>query len=336
MGYVGIQTQIMRNNWNSAVLLLMFPCIILGMLWVFCCVFGFQTTYDIYGNELKYFDYDTVNATWLRWAPWAVVIVAVWLMIAYTFNAQMIQHTTGAKPLERRENPRVYNLVENLCMSCGMPMPKVNIIEDQGLNAFASGINDKSYTVTLTRGIIDYLDDDELEGVIAHELTHIRNRDTRVLIVSIVFVGILATLLEVLTRGVFRMFIYSGSGSSRRSSSNGKGNGGVAIIVVIVVAIVCAAIAYMLTLLTRFAISRKREFMADAGGAELTRNPRALASALRKISAAPGLGKVDREDVAQLYIIHPKKISQNFFEKLQSAFSTHPSTEERIRILEQF
>ena len=295
MQYVGIQTQIARNNWNSMMLLLMFPCIILGMLWVFCCIFGFQTTYNSYGQEEFYLNTDIINETWLSWAPWAVVIVGIWLVIAYLFNAQMIQHATGAKPLERKENPRVYNLVENLCMSCGMPMPKVNIIEDPQLNAFASGINQKSYTVTLTRGIIDYLDDAELEGVIAHELTHIRNRDTKVLIISIVFVGILSTLLTVLTRGVLRIFLWSG-GSSRRSNNKG---GGVAIFVVIIAAIVCAAIAYFLTLLTRFAISRKREFMADAGGAELTRNPLALASALRKISAYPGLGHINREDIAE-------------------------------------
>ena len=333
MKYVGIQSQIARNNWNSMMLLLMFPCIILGMLWVFCCIFGIRDTYDYYGNSQFSLDYATINKVWLSWAPWAAVIVSIWLLIAYLFNAQMIQHATGSKPLERRENPRVYNLVENLCMSCGMQMPKVNIIEDPQLNAFASGINQKSYTVTVTRGIIEYLDDAELEGVIAHELTHIRNRDTRVLIVSIVFVGILSTVLTVLTRGVLRAFLWSG-GSSRRS--NGKGGGGVAIIVVIIAAIVCAAIAYFLTLLTRFAISRKREFMADAGGAELTRNPLALASALRKISAYPGLGHIEREDIAQLYIIHPKKRTQSFFDRLQSLFSTHPSTAERIRILEQF
>ena len=330
-GYVGIQTQIARNNWNSFVLLLMFPCIILGMLWVFCCIFGIESTYDSYGQENYYFNTTVVNDTWLGWAPWVSIIVAIWLGIAYAFNAQMIQHATGAKPLERKENPRVYNLVENLCMSCGMTMPKINIIEDNQLNAFASGINQKSYTITLTRGIINYLDDAELEGVIAHELTHIRNRDTRVLIVSIVCVGILSTVLTILTRGVLRAFLWSGS-SNRRS--NGKG--GAAIVVVIVAAIICAAIAYFLSMLTRFAISRKREFMADAGGAELTRNPLALASALRKISSAPGLGHIEREDIAQLYIIHPKKIKQNFFDKLQSLFSTHPSTEERIRILEQF
>lgn len=334
MQYVGIHTQMARNNWNSVMLLLMFPCIILGMLWVFCCVFGFQSTYDQYYNEQYYFDTELVNARWMEMAPWAAVIVGIWFFIAYLFNVQMVQFATGAKPLERKENPRIYNMVENLCMGAGMPMPKVNIIDDPQLNAFASGINQKSYTVTLTRGIIDYLNDEELEGVIAHELTHIRNRDTKVVIISIVFVGILSTLLTLLTHGVLRAFLWGGVSASRRSDN--KNNGGAATIVVIIVAIICAAIAYFLTLLTRFAISRKREFMADAGGAELTRNPRALASALRKISAKPGLGQVDREDIAQLYIIHPKKLKQSFFDNLQSLFSTHPSTEERIRILEQF
>lgn len=335
MQYVGIQTQIDKNNRNSILLLLSFPCIILGMLWVFCCVFGIDTHYDQYGETIYSFDSDLVNEIFLSWAPWAIAIVGIWLAIAYTFNSQMIQHATGARPLERRENPRIYNIVENLCMACGMDMPKINIVDDPQLNAFASGINKKTYTVTLTTGIIDLLDDEELAGVIGHELTHIRNNDTKVLIISIVFVGILSTVLTMLTRGVFRIFLYSGS-SSRRSSNDKKGGSGVAIIVIIVAAIICSAIAYFLTLLTRFAISRKREFMADAGGAELCGNPRALASALRKISNDPGLQDVSREDVAQLFIIHPEKLSQGFMDKINNMFSTHPDTAERIRILEQF
>lgn len=333
MQYIGIQSQIAKNTRNSILLILMFPCIILGMLWVFCCVFGFQTTYDSYGYEQTYFDVDMVTNIWLSWVPWAVAIVGIWLLIAYLFNVQMIRHATGARPLTRKENPRIYNIVENLCMTCGMPMPKINIINDPQLNAFASGINDKTYTVTLTTGIINLLDDEELAGVIGHELTHIRNRDTKVVIISIVFVGILSTLLTILTRGILRAFLWGGMTSRR---SNEKNGGGAAAIIVIVAAIICATIAYFLTMLTRFAISRKREFMADAGGAELTRNPRALASALRKISGNPGLQNVEREDVAQLFIIHPKKLAQNFLDRFQSLFSTHPSTEERIRILEQF
>lgn len=332
--YVGIHTQIMRNNRNSILLLFMFPCIILVMLWVFCCIFGFQTEYDPYtGYEYTFFDSEIVNETWISWVPWAIVIVSIWLFIAYQFHSQMIQHATGARPLTRRENPRVYNLVENLCMSVGMDMPKINIIDDPQLNAFASGINKKTYTVTLTTGIINYLETDELEGVIAHELTHIRNRDTRVLIISIVFVGILSTVLSVISRVVIRTFLWGGGGSSRRSKND---KGGASIIVIGLAAIICAGIAYFLTMLTRFAISRKREFMADAGGAELTRNPRALASALRKISGNTGLGHIDREDISQLFIAKPQKLHESFMDKFNSLFSTHPDIMERIKILEQF
>lgn len=330
MQYVGIQTQIDRNNRKSMILLVLFPCIILGVVWLFCCIFGINQGYDAYNNEVTYMEWDDVNEAWLEALPWVVGIVGVWFAIAYAFNTQMIMKVTGARPLERKDNPRIYNMVENLCMSCGMPMPKINVIDDSMLNAFASGINQKSYTVTLTTGIIDYLEDDELEGVIAHELTHIRNHDTRLLIVSIIFVGIVSTVLNVLIQIVVRVLL-SGGGRSR-----GKDNGKALVIVFGLVALVCSAIAYLFISLTRFAISRKREFMADAGGAELTRNPRALASALRKISDRPGLGSVKREDIAQLYIIHPKKVARGFFNKLSGMFSTHPSTEERIRILEQF
>jgi hypothetical protein len=133
----------------------------------------------------------------------------------------MIQMATGARPVTRKENPRVYNIVENLCIAGGMDMPKINVIDDPQLNAFASGINKNTYTVTVTTGICNRLNDEELAGVIAHELTHIRNNDTKVLIISIVFVGIISTVLNVLTNVVFRMFLYGGGGS--RNKKNGGG-----------------------------------------------------------------------------------------------------------------
>jgi heat shock protein HtpX len=245
----------------------------------------------------------------------------------------MIRHAVKAEPLMRRDNPRVYNIVENLTMACGMPMPQINIVDDPQLNAFASGIDEKTYTVTVTTGLMDRLDDDELAGVIGHELTHIRNKDTRLLITSVVFVGIISAVMSIIVRLLWNNFLWGGS---RSRSSNGKGNG-LSIVVVMLIALVCAAIAYLFTLLTRFAISRKREFMADAGGAELCGNPLALASALRKISNDPGLQDVGRDDIAQMYIVHPQALNggsfSNFFSSL---FSTHPSTEERIRLLEQY
>ena len=330
--YVGIHTQQVRNNMKSMLLLIIFPCIILGIVYLFMAFLNMQEVPDGYGGATMGFDAMATNEAFLMALPWVVGIVSIWFLISYFSNASMVRQATGARPLERRENPRVYNIVENLTMTCGMPMPKINVIDDPQLNAFASGIDEKSYTVTVTTGICDRLNDDELAGVIGHELTHIRNRDTRLLIVSIIFVGIMSTALSLAVRMLWNTFIYGGG--NRRSSREGK-NGG-SVIAVILVAIVLAAIGYFFTLLTRFAISRKREYMADAGGAELCGNPLALASALRKISGDPGLGNVDRDDVAQLFIVKPIAFKSEFTNMMSKLFSTHPSIESRIAYLEQF
>lgn len=331
MQYVGIHTQQVRNNFKSLLLLFLFPCIILAIVYAFVAIMNMQEVYDYNGSSSLVFNAEATNEAFLYTLPWVVGIVGIWFMISYFSNASMVRSATGAKPLERRENPRIYNIVENLTMTCGMPMPKINIIDDPQLNAFASGIDEKSYTVTVTTGICDRLNDAELAGVIGHELTHIRNRDTRLLIISIIFVGIMSTALSLAVRVLWNTFIYGGN---RRSSRDGK-NGG-SVIAVILVAIVLAAIGYFFTLLTRFAISRKREYMADAGGAELCGDPLALASALRKISGDPGLGQVDREDVAQLFIVKPLAFKSEFTNMMSKLFSTHPSIESRIAYLEQF
>ena len=335
MKYVGMHSLIQRNNRLSVLLLLGFPAILLGAVWLFMAAINYfsnSSGYDEYGYSQNFLDADAVNLSFMHVMPWVIGAVAIWFAIAYFSNTSMIRHATGAQPLMRRDNPRVYNIVENLTMACGMPMPQINIVDDPQLNAFASGIDDKTYTVTVTTGILDRLDDDELAGVIGHELTHIRNKDTRLLITSVVFVGIISTIMTLLVRLLWNHFLWDGS--SRRS--NEKGNG-LSFAVVMLIGVVCSAIAYLFTLLTRFAISRKREFMADAGGAELCGNPLALASALRKISNDPGLQDVGRDDIAQMYIVHPQALSGDSFSHFFSnLFSTHPSTEERIRLLEQY
>lgn len=332
MQYVGIHTQQVRNNIKSLLLLLLFPCIILAIVYAFVAFLNMQEVPDGFQTSHIAFDAMATNEAFLMTLPWVIGIVGIWFMISYFTNTSIVRQATGAKPLERRENPRIYNIVENLTMTCGMPMPKINIIDDPQLNAFASGIDEKSYTVTVTTGICERLNDDELAGVIGHELTHIRNRDTRLLIVSIIFVGIMSTMLSLAVRLLWNTFIYGGG--NRRTSRDGKS--GAAVIAVILVAIVLAAVGYFFTILTRFAISRKREYMADAGGAELCGNPLALASALRKISNDPGLGHVDREDVTQLFIARPKAFASEFTNMMSRLFSTHPSIESRIAYLEQF
>ncbi|EHO71917.1 M48 family metallopeptidase [Segatella maculosa] len=334
MRYVGMQAQIRRNNTLSIVLLLMFPVIILVMDWVFLAAliyFG-SGSYNEYDELVYRLDVNTVNQIFITTVPWIIVGVSVWFTVAYFSNVSMIQQATGARPVSRKENPRLYNIVENLCMTCNMDMPKINVVDDPQLNAFASGINPKSYTVTVTTGLMNLLDDDELAGVLGHELTHIRNHDTKLLVTSIVFVGIVSTMMSLAVQMMYQSLWHSGG----RRRGNNKEGGGLSIVLILLIGVVCCAIAYIFTLLTRFAISRKREYMADAGGAELCGNPLALASALRKISGNPGLDNVKRADVAQLFIIQPDEMKQGLLSFMNSLFSTHPDTEKRIAILEQF
>ena len=262
MRYVGMQTQIQRNNRMSVLLLLLFPIIILGTVYMFFFILNALGGgyYDATGEWISEFNVEEVNQEFLTVIPWVVIIVGVWFLIAYKCNTWIINHAVGSRPLTRKENPRVYNIVENLCIACGMDMPMINVVDDPQLNAFASGINKKTYTVTVTTGLCDRLNDAELAGVLGHELTHIRNNDTRLLITSIVFVGIISTIVSLVFRMIWRVGLFSGRDRNKN---------GVSIIVVMLVGLICAAIAYFFTLVTRFAISRKREYMADAGGAEL-------------------------------------------------------------------
>jgi heat shock protein HtpX len=310
MQYIGLDKQIQKNNFNSFLLLIAFPVLLLGMLYLLIFFTRDQHEYD-------------TNSIFLRYVPFVIAGTGIWFLIAWAGNATMIRMATGSKPLERKENKRVYNLLENLCISQGMQMPGLYIIDDDSLNAFASGIDQRTYSITLSKGIIDKLNDEELEGVIAHELTHIKNRDVRVLIISIIFVGIFSFLAEM----AFRSLRFSGMG--KRNKDN-KGAGAF-----ILIAIVITAIAYFISTLLRFGISRKREYLADAGGADMTKKPYALASALRKISGDPYIEAVESRDVAQLFIDNPK-LSNKKSGSWDNLFSTHPPIEKRIELLEQF
>ena len=316
MSFVGIQTQIKRNNRKSVLLLIAFPILVLAA--VFAVVYF--TTFDQFGNPRP----EVATDTFLHAVPFVISIVLVWFLIAYFAHGKMIALATGAKTLERKENMRVYNLVENLCMSVGMKMPKINIIESDALNAFASGLKEKNYTVTLTRGIIEKLDDNELEGVIAHELMHIRNKDVRLLIVTIIFVGIFSFVVQI----AFRNFLYGRMTNRRNNRDSGK---------FMIVVLIVSLVAYLISMLFKFALSRKREYLADSGAAEMTRKPWALASALRKISGNHHVDKIKSEEVQQMFIENtPKDTSANLFGGLKGLFATHPPIEKRIQFLEQF
>jgi len=249
---------------------------------------------------------------------WVYVIgaAAVWCVVGYFINSALIRYSTGASPISRTEYPKLYNLLENLCISRGIKMPSLCIIDTPSMNAFASGVDDRSYAITVTKGLVDTLDDAELEAVLAHELSHIRHNDVRLLIITIVFTGMLSFFAHML----WRMLRHTGTRHSR-SRRNGDKKG---IIPMMIVASIMFAIGYLLAIMLRLAVSRKREYLADAGAVELTKNPDALASALQKISGNAGLEHVSPE-VQQLFIENPPSF--------MSWFDTHPPIESRIKVL---
>lgn len=307
MQYIGLQTQIWRNNFKSTLLLIAFPSLMLLLSWLFFFFINNANTQNI----------TKINQDFLYTFPWITGIVLIWFIIAYNSHTILIRNATGAKPLSRKDNKKIYNLVENLCISQGMQMPKINVIDDNSLNAFASGINEKTYTITLSIGIIKKLTVEELETVIAHELTHIQNKDVRLLIISIIFVGIFAFVSEIAFRSI-------GRGNNRNNKKAGQ-----AIIVVAILAI----IGYALSVVFKFTLSRKREYLADAGSAQMTHHPEALASALQKISQDPQIEAVKRKDVAQMFIENPQSKKKSL---ITSLFATHPPIEDRINVLKQF
>jgi heat shock protein HtpX len=275
--------------------------------------------------------------------PVALIGALVWFVIAWFANQGIIDAATGAHRVDRKAEPRLYNLLENLCISRGLTVPTLRVIETDQRNAYASGIREGRYSITVTRGLMNALNDQELEAVLGHELTHIQNRDVQLLVVSAVFVGIISLAGDLLIRGPRMIFMsgggsssggYSGSstpstswggGSSRGSSSSrssGKGGGGAIILILIAVAVFL--IARFLALVLRFAMSRKREYLADAGSVELTKNPDAMISALRKIA-----GHSSIEAPAQI---------QEMFLDMPAAglFATHPSIDARVQRLIQF
>ena len=325
MALLGLTTYRQNNNIKSTVLLLLFPLLLLTLLGAIFFLAGSFTD----SREFFYsFDMDSVLGTGTpldlalsaiyAWWPIVIGVAAVWVLIGYLFNDWIIHRATGAEPLTRKEQPELYNLVENLCISRGLKTPKLYIVDTDALNAFASGIDERSYAITVTSGLLATLNKDELEAVLAHELTHIMERDTRVLIVTIVFVGMISFLTQLLWRSI-RV-----SAFTRR---RGKDGGGVMIFLLI--AAVASAVGYLLALILRFAISRRREYQADAGSVDLTKNPDALISALLKISQNPDVPHVSSE-VRQMFIETPPSSFA-----LTQLFDTHPPIAKRIAVLEQ-
>src|SRR4030081_848323 len=262
-----------------------------------------------------------MRRAWLdavRALPFATIGTVVWILIAYKFHQSMIDALTGTRAVTRLEQPRLYNLLENLCISRGITMPKLKVADDPALNAFATGMNEKQYAITVTAGLLDRLDDAELESVLGHELTHIRNGDVRMLVIAVIIAGAISFFAEL----VFRLFFQGGM----RFGRGGRKGGGA--VVAILIAFALIAVAWVLSLVIRFALSRSRELLADAGSVELTKNPDAMISALRKIEGRGELAGATSA-VMEMCVDNPR-------EEFSDIFATHPPIEQRIQAIMKF
>jgi heat shock protein HtpX len=241
--------------------------------------------------------------------------------IAYYFHQNMIDALTGGEEVARTEQPRLYNILENLCISRGITMPKLKVMPSDALNAFATGMSSTQYSITVTTGLLDRLNDAEIESVLGHELTHIRNGDVRMMVIAVIIAGVVSFFAEL----VFRLWFYNGFGF-RGGRSEGRRGGGAAFAILIAIGLL--VLAYGLSFVIRLALSRSREFLADAGAVELTKNPDAMISALRKIEGRGELPSATSA-VMEMCIDNPR-------EGFGELFDTHPSVDSRVAALVKF
>lgn len=314
MQAVGLQTYIWNNNIRSALLLIGFPILLLGM--VFCLTLGMIVARLLppgleYGGPVAY-------ALRLMWnaAPAAIVVALVWFAIAYVFNQAIIDFATGSRPVTREDEPLAWNTLENLCISRGLRMPTLRLIETEGMNAFASGLHEGRFSVTVTRGLLQHLDRAELEAVLGHELTHIINRDVRTMVVAAIFAGVITLFCQI----VYRSIVWGGVWGGGRDR---RGNFGLFLLIAMVV----GAVGYFLAIIIRMAISRTREYVADAGSVELTHNPDAMISALQKVA-----GHTHLEAPASMRAM----FLEDDDEGIMGLFNTHPPLAKRIAALSQY
>ena len=253
----------------------------------------------------------------------ALVIAAVMSFVSYRYGDRLVLRVSRARPAGEEEYPQLHNLVEGLCIAGGIPKPAVYVIPEQAPNAFATGRDPEHASIAVTQGLLDTLNRVELEGVLAHELSHVRNRDMLVNTLAATLVGVV-----VLIAGWMRWGFFFGGGRDR-----GRGGGGNPVILII--AVVAMILAPLGAQLIRFAVSRRREYLADADGALLSRYPPGLASALRKIAAAPNQMRVANNATAHLWFSQPSRAVGEGHSRIERLFSTHPPIEDRIRILEE-
>ena len=323
---VGLSTSVWNNNLRSLLLLCFYPVLLTGMVWALCYLIGASLMPQAPGTDFDFMRpvaYASHSA--LSYMPMVVTAVVIWFIVAWFFNTRMVRALSHSHPVSRAEEPALYNMLENLCITEGMAMPKLEIIESHARNAFASGVDEKSYSITVTRGLLTALKPDEVEAVLGHELTHIINRDVRLLIVSIIFTGLLGFAAQ-MAWSSFRYNMWAGSGRNYSRSRQQGGANNIPIMLFILGVMAILWIGYAATLFTRFALSRRREFMADAGSVQLTKNPDAMMRALLRISQRDRIPEATG-DIALMCIEN----SAPFL----GVFATHPPLDARIRAISE-
>jgi heat shock protein HtpX len=333
MAAYGLYTHIASNKFRSMLLLgglfvLVYVMVYAGALIAEVMIYGGGAPADYYLSAAAR---DLIKAF-----PFATGGALLWIAIAYFFHQSIVDAVTGGEDVMRQQQPRLYNLLENLCISRGIPMPKLKLIESDALNAYATGLNQRQYAVTVTTGLLNALNDREIEAVLGHELTHIRNGDVQMMVIAVIIAGVVGFFAELFFRSFTNFGYYGGYGgswsssssSSSSSSDNNRRSSGGGAVIVIIVAVALIALAWALSQMVRLALSRSRELLADAGSVELTKNPDAMISALRKIEnrgELPGATSA----IMELCLDNPR-------EGFSDLFATHPSVETRVQALVKF
>jgi len=309
----GLRTHAWNTAWRSMLLLAGFPLLLALTALGLALIIGAEQA-DI-GRAFR----DAIRALPVIYLACCVVALA-WFAIAWLAHNRILDWATGARPVTRQDEPRLWNLLENLCISRGMRMPRLAVIETQAMNAYASGLTRDKGAVTVTRGLMENLDDRELRAVLAHELAHIRNGDARLGLIAAVFVGIISLGFDMMTRGRRAARVGRARGNWR-VNGNSRGGGLAALIGILVI-----ALAWLLSMVLRMALSRNREFLADAGAVELTSDPDAMISALRKVE-----GNADMPEVSpQVRALFLEDSTDN---ALSSLMATHPPIGQRVATL---
>lgn len=315
MQAVGLKTYIWNNGLRSILLLAGFP-VLLALMAFAVALMGAADDRRGFAHGFR-----AAVAAWPGYMAFGLFVAAVWFLIAWWANQRILDLVTGAHPVTRQEEPRLWNTLENLCIARGLPMPRLGVIDTAARNAFASGLRRDRGAVTVTRGLADALDDRELAAVLAHELTHIRNGDARLAVIAAVFAGIIGLTAELVLRGMrFAAF----SGGRRNNNSNSGGAGWLALI-----GLAIAALVWVLAGALRLALSRNREYLADAGAAELTQDPDAMITALRKVAGHSDMPGVPSQ-VRAMFLDDAQGVSPRWWQ------ATHPALEDRIAALVRY